>query len=269
MNLDPEQFGHAMGLAASQASGLKANFGTMTKPFHAGHAAERGLLSTRLAARGYTANPDAFCGRQGLLDAAGDGAVDETRLAGVADQWIILQTLFKYHAACYLTHSAIEAALRLRASVVPGDLTAVTVTVHPSLMDVCGIPAPRTGLEAKFSLAGTTAMALLGMDTSDPASFEDAVVRRADLLRLVGKVRVETDRDLSQTQAVVVLQDKAQRAFRAEHDSGVPATDLAVQETKLKRKFLAMASLAVGADAEAFEARVEALTALDDVRRFF
>ena len=69
-----------MGLAASQASGLKANFGTMTKPFHAGHAAERGVLSARLARRGFTANPDAIDANQGLTQAAGDGHWHPERL---------------------------------------------------------------------------------------------------------------------------------------------------------------------------------------------
>ena len=73
LDLDAEQFGRAMGLAASQASGLKANFGTMTKPFHAGHAAERGLLAAQLARRGFTANPDALDANQGLSQAAADG----------------------------------------------------------------------------------------------------------------------------------------------------------------------------------------------------
>jgi len=162
LRLNTEQFGHAMGLAASQAGGLKANFGTMTKPFHAGHAAERGLLSARLAARGFTANPDAFSGNQGLVEAAGVGTLDQARLAATDGRWLISDTLFKYHAACYLTHAAIESCLQLHTAVDPVDLSTATVTVHPSLLDICAIPRPSTGLEAKFSLTGTTAMAILG-----------------------------------------------------------------------------------------------------------
>ncbi len=266
LGLNAEQFGHAIGLAASQASGLKANFGTMTKPFHAGHAAERGLLSARLAARGYTSNPEAFSARQGLVEAAGTGTIDEERLARVNDDWIIRHTLFKYHAACYLTHAAIESALRLRASVALDEVAAATVTVHPSLLDVCGIPEPLTGLEAKFSLTGTTAMALLGMDTADPATFVDALVQGEALQRLIRRVRVETDRNLSQTQAVVELEDKAQRSYRAEHDSGVPASDLAAQGARLHNKFLGVAGIALEETAGEFEKRLQSLPELDDVR---
>src|SRR5439155_18321984 len=103
-----EQFGRAIGLAASESSGLKANFGTMTKPFHAGHAAERGLLAAQLARRGFTANPEALEANQGLAHAAGDGHWHAGEVDALGD-WLVPQTLFKYHAACYLTHAAIEA----------------------------------------------------------------------------------------------------------------------------------------------------------------
>ena len=112
MKLDADQYATAMGLAASAAAGVKANFGTMTKPYHAGQAAERGLLAARLAARGFTANPDAINGNQGYVQAAGTGSVNTARLAKIADEWLILDSLFKYHAASYLTHAAIESGLR-------------------------------------------------------------------------------------------------------------------------------------------------------------
>ena len=101
LGLDNEGFATAMGIAASSASGLKANFGTMTKPLHPGQAAERGVLAARLAARGYTANAEAIDGNQGFAQAAGSGALDGKRLARLADSWATPKTLFKYHAACH------------------------------------------------------------------------------------------------------------------------------------------------------------------------
>ena len=114
LQLDAEQYGRTMGLAASHASGVKANFGTMTKPFHAGHAAESGVNAARLAARGFTANPDAVSGNQGFIPAASTVS-EETR--GDTDEWMIMGTLFKYHAACHLTHAAIESVQIGRAHV--------------------------------------------------------------------------------------------------------------------------------------------------------
>lgn len=267
LGLDAEQAGRAMAIAASQSSGLKANFGTMTKPFHAGHAAERGLLAARLAGRGFTADPAALGSKQGLAQAAGDGDLDHDRLARYDDGWITTQTLFKYHAACYLTHAAIEAASTLRAEIGDQAVDAVVVTVHPSLLDVCAIPRPATGLEAKFSLAATTALALLGADTTDVATFSDQTATDPAVVDLVGRVSVETDPAVRSTASRVEVRT-ASGTLEAAHDTGVPATDLAAQGAKLRSKFLALAAPVVGtAAAERLAHDVAGLAELPDVLR--
>ncbi len=262
LNLDTEQFGRAMGLAASQASGLKANFGTMTKPFHAGHAAERGLLSARLARRGFTANPDALDANQGLAQAAGDGQWHPERLDRHGD-WLLPQTLFKYHAACYLTHAAIEATGSIADR--PDDVDGVTLVVNPAILDVCGIPRPTTGLEAKFSLTATTAFAVLGIDTTDPASFTDANANDERVRTLVGNVVVTTDDRLRTTQARVDLH-RGGTTRSAEYDSGVPATDLAAQGAKLRAKFAGLVDPVLGTDAKALADRIDHITDLPSAR---
>ncbi len=252
-----EQFGHALGLAASQASGLKANFGTMTKPFHAGHAAERGLLSARLAMRGFTSNPDAVDGRQGYADAAASGRdrVDWQRLADQDGRFLIEDTLFKYHAACYLTHAAIESAVRLRGRLAERGASAravekAIVTVNPALLDVCGIPAPTTGLEAKFSLVAATSLALLGVDTTETATFVDATLADPDLARMMSRVEVRTDQGLGHAQARVEVRANG-HALDAFCDTGIPATDLDEQGAKLGAKMAGLTSPLVGTEATA------------------
>jgi 2-methylcitrate dehydratase PrpD len=263
LSLDAEQFGRAIGLAASQASGLKANFGTMAKPFHAGHAAERGLLAAQLARRGFTANPDALDANQGLAQAAGDGQWRADRIDALG-HWVLPQTLFKYHAACYLTHAAIEATGSLAP---PADaVDRITVTVNPDNLDVCGIPRPRTGLETKFSLTGTTAFTILGIDTSDPASFVDDRAREQRVTAMIERITVATDSSLRTTQArVEIVADGRPRV--AEHDTGVPATDLDAQGAKLRAKFSNLVGPFLGADAKALAERVEQLAALPSARQ--
>jgi 2-methylcitrate dehydratase PrpD len=262
LGLDARQFGHAMGLAASQSSGLKANFGTMTKPFHAGHAAERGLLSARLAQRGFTANPDALDTNQGLAQAAGDGAWHPERAARHGD-WMLTATLFKYHAACYLTHAAIEATATLTN---PGDdVDAVTLTVNPAILDVCGIPRPTTGLEAKFSLTATTAFTALGIDTTDPASFTDANANDQRVQRLIERVTVNTDDRLRTTQARVEVR-RGDHTASAECDSGVPATDLVAQGRKLRAKFTGLVDPLIGVEAKALADRIDHIAELPSAR---
>lgn len=266
LRLDADRAAHALGLAASQASGLKANFGTMTKPFHAGHAAERGLLSARLAARGFTANPEAFSASQGFAQAAADGELRLDRVARHQGDWLIVETLFKYHAACYLTHAAIEAAGSLRPQLDGRPIEAVTVTVHPSVLDVCAIPRPTTGLEAKFSLAATTAFALLGFDTTDIDTYGVSALSDSAVQRLVEVVAVETDGSLPTTASRVEVRTTG-GVHGASFDTGVPATDLDAQGARLHAKFVRLATPVIGPDGVAcLAADLAALTDLAGVQ---
>src|SRR4029453_12658462 len=119
--------------------------------------------------------------------------------------WAIRDTLFKYHAACYLTHASINATLALAGEVNAADVARVEVHVAPELLEVCNIAEPVTGLEGKFSLRATTAMALLGDDTTDTASYSDARMADADLIDLRDRVAVVPEDGQAATQATVVV----------------------------------------------------------------
>src|SRR5262245_47151254 len=144
LGLDAERTAHALALAATQAAGLKASFGTMAKPLHAGKAATDGLLAARLAARGFTGNPAVLEAPQGLAAAAGRVTPDPERLDRLEGRWAIRDTLFKYHAACYLTHASINATLALAGKVDLGEIDRVEVHVAPELLEVCNIAEPVT-----------------------------------------------------------------------------------------------------------------------------
>ena len=264
MKLEDEQYGIAMGLAASHASGVKANFGTMTKPYHPGHSAESGINSALLAAAGYTANPAAVMGNQGFVGAASTADDATERLARIADDWLILGTLFKYHAACHLTHSAIESVLKLKTNLNVDDLSSLTITVHPGLLDVCGIPEPKSGLEGKFSLRGTASLVLNGIDTANPATFVDEVISSDDVQRLIDKVTVETDMSLTNFQSKIVWVDNAQNAHEAFNDLSSPVTDFDEQGRKLEEKFMSICDFA-GADAVTVRPRVKGIVEADTV----
>ncbi len=247
LGLDHDRFGAAMGIAASSASGLKANFGTMTKPLHPGQAAERGILAARLAARGYTASAEAVDGNQGFAQAAGTGALDRDRLTMWDGRWATPSTLFKYHAACHLTHAGIEATASILADGADRDrVERVVLTVNPSILDVCGIPEPSTGLEAKFSLRGTQALLLNGVDTAAVASYEDEPINHPAVQATIPKVTVETDGAIGAMSTRVELV-AAGETWRAEHDVNRAADDLTDQEHRLRRKFEAIAGPVVGA----------------------
>jgi 2-methylcitrate dehydratase PrpD len=248
LELDETRWRQALGIAATQAAGLKASFGTMAKPLHAGNAARNGLFAAQIAARGFVGAPDAIDAPQGLAAAAANGRADAEKLHGAGDRFLIIDTLFKYHAACYLTHAGINAASSLRGAIEPAVIESVELRVNPSLLSVCAIPEPRTGLELKFSLRGTTAMALLGVETADLASFSDAQARGAALVRLRDRVRLVTDPSLASTRAIVSVAGQGEQR-RAEYDSGLPERDLGRQWQRLLAKFRGLATPIIGARA--------------------
>jgi 2-methylcitrate dehydratase PrpD len=249
LGLDEERWLHALGIAGTQAAGLKGVFGTMCKPLHAGKAAGNGLLAAALAARGFTSSREIVEGPQGFGATHADGLARAEVLEPLAGRYLIRDTLFKYHAACYFTHSVIESALilRQRHGVRPRDVAAVEVEVAPDVLDVANIEEPGTGLEGKFSLRAVTAMALLGDDTADPASYSDRRMADPDLVALRNRVRVNA----AQTGPVagaVRLRTADGRSLAASADTSIPAADLERQGKRLTAKFRALADPVVGRD---------------------
>ena len=247
LGLDEEAWLHALGLAGTGAAGLKVSFGTMAKPLHAGRAAATGVEAATFARRGFTAATSIFEAPQGFAATHGGTSGDAAWLAAARGRFFLRETLFKHHAACYLTHAAIEAAAFLREAqnLTAGEVDEVEVRVAPTALGVCNIAEPATGLELKFSLCATTALVLLGEDTAAPASYSDDRARDPLLVALRKRVRVVADPALAPTAAVVTIRTDA-GTFAATRDTGVPAEDLAGQESRLREKFLALAGPRLG-----------------------
>jgi 2-methylcitrate dehydratase PrpD len=263
LDLDEEAWLNALGLAGTQAAGLKSGFGTMAKPLHAGRAASAGLLSALLARGGFTAQPAILEVEQGFAATHACREPSAADLAAQPEHLLIRDTLFKYHAACYLTHAAIEAARMLREQhgVDPEKITGVEVQVNPSLLGVCNIQEPTTGLEGKFSLRATTAMSFLAMDTADTALYCEATLADPRLVSLRDRVRVASTNDLTATQSRLVVETGSGRVEEMV-DTGIPAGDLTDQLERLRRKFLALASPRLGGERAA--ALADAVGAIGD-----
>lgn len=239
LGLDTARMTLALGAAGTQAAGLKSSFGTHCKPLHAGRAAEAGLLAARLAARGFTAQADILGNEQGFAKTQSDGFDLAAAQADPEGGFHITKTLFKYHAACFLTHSSIEALKSLRNlhHVTPADVQAVELHVNPGHLKICGIEAPRTGLETKFSLPMMAAMALAGVDTASESSYTDELAARPDLVALRSKVKVVTDWTGEASGVEVVLTLASGKRLTQQFDVGVPMKDLDQQWTMLETKF--------------------------------
>jgi len=274
LGLDASQTRHAVGIAASLASGLKENFGSMTKPYHAGHAARNGVLAAQLARGGMTASESALDGRQGYVAAFSGTGLPADVFDRLGQRWEIVTSgiAVKPYPSCALTHSAIDALVELRAAhrVLPTDVAAVEVGVHRVVPDVLRHDRPTSTLERKFSMPYCAAVALAhgGVALKDFAEGPaDAVVDA-----LVPRVRMVVDASLPDsleqqawTRVTLTLTDGRVLASPAGGATGHP--DRPLSPEALREKFLACAGPVLSRDdAEGIAEQIEHFEDIPDIR---
>ena len=275
LGLDTGQTRTALAVAASQSSGLKENFGTMTKPFHAGHAARSGVLSALMAREGWTASEHALEGPQGFFHVLGAGKPALEPLATLGAPWKILTTgvAVKPYPSCACTHSIIDGALELRRvqGIQPAEVEEVTVGVAAGVPRILIHSRPRTGLEAKFS-AEFAAAAALADGRVGMATFQDDRAQDPAIRRLMERVRVIVDPEIPGdlerhmwTRLTVRCRDGRSVSIGPRPVPGHPANPLSLEA--LRDKFTECARLVLPADrADSVRQMVESLDSCPDLR---
>src|SRR6185436_1111260 len=276
LGLDARQAAHALAIAASEASGLKENFGTMVKPLHAGLAARNGVLAAQLAKSGMTASAAAIEGPQGFL-AAMDSS--QPSLAGVvADlgtRWEILDTgiTVKLYPSCAGTHPALDALLDLkrRERFAGGDVESVEIGVDPIVPTILIYDRPSSGLEGKFSMPFCAAAALVhgqvGLETFEASPIADpAIVAMQSRITM----RIDPALDASApplTQARVTVRLRDGRVLTASANGARGYHDRPASEDELAAKFMSCAVQAMSeAQATAALAALRSIESAADVR---
>jgi len=229
----------ALSVAASMPAGLKRNFGSMTKPLHAGLAARSGVTAALLADDGFTADEAPVSGEDGFWDLYADGAGGELPRPG--DPWALVETGInvKPYPCCYFTHTTIAATASLVAEseAAPADIERIEVRASAGAGDALAHADPATGLEAKFSMEHCAA-AGAACDRVGLEEFTDAAARDPTLAALRERVEFEVDPELpydahAATVAVVTDQGRFE-----EHRADPPGThDDPLSEAELRRKF--------------------------------
>lgn len=236
---------HAVGTAATQAAGLKAMFGSMAKPLHAGLAAQAGLRSALLAAKGFTSRTDALECAQGFAAVHGADFHAHDALKAPPGGFHLLDNLFKFHAACFSTHSTIEAVSALRRANELRDAQVARIRVLAGEpCSICNIQWPATALEAKFSLRAAAAFALLDIDTGRLDTWQR--VTDEDVRAVIERVQVDLVPGMGLSESIVAVETTDGRSFRREVDCGTPLTDKAEQSRRVAAKFRAVAAPVIG-----------------------
>lgn len=236
--LDKEQMRMALSLCATRASGLKSQFGTMGKPYNAGVAAANGVECAQLAGLGFTSADDGLMGVQGFVETHTPAADSEAGWTSPPPETFLFRdNKYKLHACCHGLHAMIEAlsevveAERLGLS----DVRALHLRTAPRWLRVCNNPAPRTGLEAKFSYKWLAGMTLRGDATGSDRIYTDEICADPELAGLANKVTIEGDAGLTDAQAEGELSLTDGRSLTIRYDLDAPIPD-EVLASKLRGK---------------------------------
>jgi 2-methylcitrate dehydratase PrpD len=187
---------NSFGLAAAQSGGLRENFGTMTKPFQAGHAAESGLVAAELVALGWTAAEQILEAERGFFHAAG-GSYDPSAIMNRLGQpWTFADpgVSLKPYPSGSLTHPAMTEVARLikENNIQAAEVQKVDVGANHNMTTTLLHHNPKAGLEAKFSMEFCIAILLLE-GKAGLAQFSDRVVQRPDVREMIGKINFYVD----------------------------------------------------------------------------
>ena len=209
--LDAEKSAVAIALGGSQAGGLMSNFGSMTKPFHAGKAAHAGIMAARLAEAGFTANTDALEHPQGFLHAISPTGTEDRASAPLAGtEWAILsQGLgIKKYPTCYCTHRAIDCVLDLvnTSPIKADEVKKITVSISDYFSTVLRNHQPDTGLAAKFSIEFAMASGIVAKRVG-LRELTDDFVQRPDIQALIQKVEIITTAEYDPAMPGAALHD--------------------------------------------------------------
>ena len=271
LGLDAGATAIALAIAASQASGLRENFGTMTKPFHAGHAAEGGVLAASLARRGMTAAPNILEAGRGFFNAAGGGFDPDKIGEHLGAPWTFDTpgVSIKPFPSGSLTHPAMTAFLELKRShdLQADDVAEIRVGTNRHMPNALIHHRPQDHLAAKFSMEFCIAILLL-RGRGGLVDFTDEVVRRPEVQETIKKVRFEMDPEAeaagynTMTSIIRVrLNDGETLETRAAFGKGSPSNPMS--EDELREKFLGCLE-AGGIDSDAGNEAADLILGLED-----
>ncbi len=244
MRLDLSKTLNAFGVAASQAGGLRENFGTMTKPFQAGHAAESGLEAAQLASLGWTAAQQILEAQRGFFHAAGGTFEPAFIVDKLGKPWTFASpgVSLKPYPSGSISHPAMTEMMRLIETndIKASQVEKVDIGANSNMMNALLRHHPKTGLEAKFSMEFCLAILLLERKAGLP-QFTDQTVQRPDVQEMIAKVRYYVDPEaesagFDKMTSILKIYMKDGRVIRgrAEFGKGSPADPMSFDEAAVK-----------------------------------
>ncbi len=250
LDLSLQQTRFALGIAASKSAGIRVNFGTMTKPYHSGAAAENGMIAAKLARLGYEADPDALDGQWGFFQVAGGGCDAEIIRGRLGNPWSMIQpgVSVKPYPCGSLAHPSMDALLDMvrENDIKPEHVEEISLGTSSNVLAALRYKNPQNELEAKFSIP--FCLGILALERkAGIQQFRDEVVRCPDVREMMGKVRAYLDHNIEargydRIRSLVGVKLKDGRSFQKEADTSRGTPQRPMSDLELEAKFQECAS---------------------------
>ncbi|KAI1279438.1 2-methylcitrate dehydratase PrpD [Xylaria sp. FL0933] len=251
IGLDTTQMQNAIGVAATQVVGMQEFFGSMTKSFHVGRAAQGGMLGALLAKNNYTSSLQGLEAKYGWLHVVSTRENATAYFDQLGKTWEIEKNTFKPFPCGIVLHPTIDAATQLHnESIQQGkdiaSVKSINLQVNSEVLVLTGKTNPTTGLEGKFSVYHAAAVGLLYGEAT-PSYFTDEAVNNATIIEFRKKVNVTTDDErFSTDQATVTIEFEDGSTLEKHIEHAIGSLENPLSEAQLKKKFLDQVSLRIG-----------------------
>ncbi|KAK6072403.1 MmgE/PrpD family protein [Seiridium cupressi] len=251
IGLNTTQMGYAIGVASTQVVGMQEFFGSMTKSFHVGRAAQGGMLGALLAKNGYTSSLQALEAKYGWLHVVSTRENATVYFDQLGKVWEIEKNTFKPFPCGIVMHPTIDGAIQLHNETTGqgkslSSVKSINLVVNSQVLVLTGKTAPTTGLEGKFSIYHAAAIGFLHGQAT-PSQFTDEVVNNATVVDLRKKVNVTTDDDTYNTaQALVTMEFDDGSTLEKHIEHAIGSLENPLTEADLKKKFIEQATKQIG-----------------------
>ena len=242
LGLSEQQMVWALGIAATQSSGLREMFGTMVKPMHPGNAARNGLLAALLASKNFTSAEQGIEGRRGFANVLATARNYDEITEKLGQTWEISLNTYKPFACGIVEHPIIDGCIQLRNehNLKAGDIESISLRVHPLVLELTGKKAPQAGLEGKFSVYHSAAVGVI-YGAAGEAQYSDEVVRDPRVIALRDKVTAAVEKGVHEDQAHVAIRLKGGKTLEKFVEHAVGSLDRPLSDADLEAKFRGLA----------------------------
>jgi len=242
LGLNEQQMVWALGIAATQSSGLREMFGSMVKPMHPGSAARNGLLAALLASKNFTSAEQGIEGRRGFANVLATARNYEEITGKLGETWEITLNTYKPFACGIVEHPAIDGCIQLRNEhkLRPEEIESVSLKVHPLVLELTGKKTPATGLEGKFSVYHSSAVAVI-YGAAGEAQYSDEVVRDRKVIALRDRVTAAVEPGMHEDQVRIAIKLKSGKTLEKYIEHAVGSIDRPLSDGDLEAKFRGLA----------------------------